>query len=192
MFSELKEHFWYSFMAILLGMLLVFVFFKQITPYSYNIFYIMHPLHVFFSAYATVSLYRILSKKINIWKLLLVVILAAVLIPIISDSLIPYYVEFLFKMPSREVHIGFIEEIFVVNGALLLGVVCGAFKPIKHLPHFWHVLVSSFASVLHVVMSNQDFIFTPSIYFVVFLFLVLGVWIPCVASDIVVPVAFKD
>ena len=190
---ELKHHFWYSFAGVFLGSLLLFFSPKFTANGNYHFFYFLHPMHVFFSAYATVSLYKIIHKdNLKFWQLSMVIILAAYLIPVISDSLIPYLGESLLKMPFSEAHIGFLEEPLIVNGVVLLGVLVGWFRPVKYIPHFIHIFVSSLASVFHVLMASAVFNFDISIYLIVFVFLIFAVWIPCATGDVVIPLIFKE
>ncbi len=89
-------------------------------------------------------------------------------------------------MPNRGIHIGFIEKWWLVNPLALLGVAIAYFKPRTKFPHAGHVLLSTWASLFHIIMaigeSSQWFL-----YIAVFLFLFLAVWIPCCVSDIVFP-----
>jgi len=88
-----------------------------------------------------------------------------------------------------DIHLGFIEDWYVVNPAALLGVLIGYFWPRTKLPHAFHVLISTWASSAHVLMNLEGEIgFFVLLGFFVVLF--LAVWLPCCVSDIVFPSLF--
>ena len=63
------------------------------------------------------------------------------------------------------------------------------FRPATKFPHAGHVLLSTWASLFHILMA----ITVPLsiiLYPVIFLFLFLAVWIPCCLSDIIFPLLF--
>jgi hypothetical protein len=110
----------------------------------------------------------------------------------ISDSIIPYLGEILLKMPNRSMHLGFIEKWWLVNPLAVLGIIIAYFSPRTKFPHAGHVLISTWASLFHIIMAiNRDLsLFS---YLVIFLFLFLAVWLPCCISDFVFPLLFvKD
>jgi hypothetical protein len=56
-----------------------------------------------------------------------------------------------------------------------------------------HVLLSTWASLFHIIMSIGGKSLNWFVYAAIFLFLFLAVWIPCCVSDIVFPLLFvKD
>lgn len=92
-------------------------------------------------------------------------------------------------MPNRKIHIGFIEKWWLVNPLALLGVAIAYFRPRTKFPHAGHVLLSTWASLFHIMMaigSDLNLFY----YIAVFLFLFLAVWIPCCVSDIIFPLLF--
>jgi hypothetical protein len=56
-------------------------------------------------------------------------------------------------------------------------------------PHAGHVLLSTWASLFHIIMAKGQVVSLLS-YAVIFLFLFLAVWLPCCLSDIVFPLGF--
>lgn len=167
------------------------VFFSNLpSKVSYNIFYIFHPLHVFLSALVTASMYGLHTRgRRKLWILLLIGYLGSIGIATVSDSLIPYLGEALLRMPNRGIHIGFIEKWWLVNPLALIGVAIAYFRPTTKIPHSGHVLLSTWASLFHIIMAisgNLNCFF----YIAVFFFLFLAVWIPCCVSDIVFPLLF--
>ena len=93
------------------------------------------------------------------------------------------------NMPERHIHIGFIEHWYVVNPLAIAGIVIAMLWPKTKIPHLGHVLVSTWASLFHMVMAvGEEFTVVMMATSVVFLF--LAVWLPCCASDIVFPLLF--
>jgi hypothetical protein len=88
-------------------------------------------------------------------------------------------------------HLGFIEEWYLVNPAAVLGVVIAFFLPRTRFPHALHVLISTWASSAHMLMNTQaDMTGTLLLGMLVVLF--IAVWLPCCVSDIVFPMLFVD
>jgi len=92
--KELKNHAPFTVFGAVTG--IAIVVFCQKIPFkiSYNIFYILHPIHVLLSALVTTSMYELhkcgrFRWKCNLWVLL--------------------------GMPNRAIHIGFIEKWWLVN-----------------------------------------------------------------------------
>jgi hypothetical protein len=159
----------------------------------------LHPLHVLLSALVTAAMYELhecghvsgkcLRAQCNLWKLLLIGYVGSVGIATISDSLIPYLGEILLDLPNRGIHLGFIEKWWLVNPLALAGIAFAYFKPTTKFPHAGHVLISTWASLFHILMAVGGELMWGS-YLVIFLFLFLAVWIPCCVSDIVFPLLF--
>ena len=89
----------------------------------------------------------------------------------------------------RKIHLGFIEEWYIVNPAALLGILIACFLPRTKLPHSGHVLVSTWASSSYLLMSIQSEI-TIAAATGIFAILFIAVWLPCCISDIVLPLLF--
>ena len=191
--NEMKKHFPFTAIGAVIG--IVFMYFSYTLSYktAYNIFYFLHPLHVLLSALVTASMYEFYKKgKINLLLLLFVGYVGSVGIATLSDSLIPYFGEILLDMPNRKIHLGFIEKWWLVNPLALIGITIAYFKPSTKFPHMGHVLVSTWASVFHIIMAiGKPIGFLQ--YAMLFTFLFLAVWVPCCMSDIVFPLLFvKD
>lgn len=185
---ELKEHTPFTFIGAITGILLFFVFRNLEHETIHNIFYILHPAHVFLSAIVTASIYKLNAKKFNLIHFILIGYFGSIGIATLSDSLIPYIGEYLLGF-RPEVHIGFIEEFLKVNIAAILGIAFSYFYTKTKLPHFGHVLISTWASLFHVLMAIASPI-SGLMYFVIFIFLFLSVWLPCCLSDIIFPMLF--
>lgn len=191
---ELKHHAPFTTLGALSG-ILVMTLFRQIpSDVSSNIFYTLHPTHVVLSAFATASMYKIhkrghLKGKSKLLILLVIGYVGSIGIATISDSIIPYVGEILLRMPNREIHLGFIEKWWLVNPLAIIGVILAYFKPETKIPHMGHVLLSTWASLFHIIMSLGGKVIWFQ-YLYIFLFLFIAVWIPCCVSDIVFPLLF--
>jgi len=87
------------------------------------------------------------------------------------------------------IHLGFIEEWYLVNPAALLGILIAWFWPRTKFPHAGHILISTWASSFHVLMNTHREL-TPTLFVGIFLVLFIAVWLPCCVSDIVFPMLF--
>lgn len=86
-------------------------------------------------------------------------------------------------------HLGFIEDWYVVNPAALLGIAIAYFWPRTKFPHAGHVLISTWASSFHVLMNTHTELTTVMLVGV-FVVLFIAVWLPCCVSDIIFPLLF--
>uniref|UniRef100_A9A767 Uncharacterized protein n=1 Tax=Methanococcus maripaludis (strain C6 / ATCC BAA-1332) TaxID=444158 RepID=A9A767_METM6 len=192
--KELREHMPFTVLGAIFGIVLLIIFNGISFSESYSIFYTLHPIHVFLSAFTTTSMYKLYkkgsSKSLNgFLTLFLIGYAGSLIIATISDSLIPYIGEILLDLPNRGAHIGFIEEFWLVNSLAVLGIVSAYFKPFTKIPHSGHVFLSTAASLFHIIMalgSELSFL----MYFEIFIFLFIAVWVPCCTSDIVFPLIF--
>jgi len=193
-FKELKEHIPFTSFGAITGIIILIFFQKLPSEISYNIFYTLHPIHIFLSALVTASMYNFYQcypskSKCNLGILILIGYVGSVGIATLSDSVIPYLGEILLNLPHREIHLGFIEKWWLVTPLALLGIGIAYLKPSTKFPHFGHVLLSTWASLFHILMAlgqNLNWF----IFIGIFIFLFLSVWIPCCLSDIVFPLLF--
>jgi hypothetical protein len=190
---ELRHHAPFTAFGAATGIILMVVIIScnilpQVTGVSQTVFYVLHPLHVVLSALVTTSLFRKYVKA-KIWAAILIGYFGSIGIATISDSVIPYLGEFLIDLPNRGIHIGFIEEWQIVNPAAIFGIAIALWKPTTRVPHAGHVLISTWASLFHVIMAMGATLSLVS-YIVIFVFLFLAVWFPCCLSDIVFPLLF--
>lgn len=192
--EELKEHMPFTACGAVTGIILIIFLQKLPVKLSYNIFYTLHPLHVFLSALVTASMYKSYKYttekvKFDLGVLIFIGYLGSIGIATLSDSVIPYLGEILLNLPHREIHLGFIEEWWLVNPLALLGIGIAYLKPSTKFPHFGHVLLSTWASLFHIIMALGATLHW-FVYLGIFIFLFLSVWIPCCLSDIVFPLLF--
>ncbi|MFO7570567.1 MAG: hypothetical protein R6W75_12290 [Smithellaceae bacterium] len=185
--TELRQHAPFTTFGTVTGIVIMALFVelsisRQISSF---LFWMLHPLHVFLSAFVTTAMYR-LNTKGSILPTLLIGYVGAIGIATFSDSLIPYVGEWLLDLPHRGLHLGFIEKWWLVNPLALAGIGLAFLWPSTKFPHAGHVFLSTWASLFHVLMamsSSPDV--TTTVLIAVFLF--LAVWVPCCTSDIIFP-----
>jgi len=92
-------------------------------------------------------------------------------------------------LPNKGIHLGFIEKWWLINPLAFLGITLAYFKPTTKISHAGHVLVSTWASLFHIIMAMEGEV-NWLLFVMVFIFLFFAVWIPCCTSDIVFPLLF--
>ena len=191
--NELKNHAPFTALGAVTGIAIMMIIIfgnilPQVSQVSHTVFYILHPLHITLSAIVTTAMYKKHGRG-KLWVIILIGYFGSIGIGTLSDSVIPYIGEILLDLPNRGIHIGFIEEWQIVNPAAAIGIAIGYWKPFTRLPHFGHVLVSTWASLFHIIMALGVTV-APATFIVIFLFLFFAVWLPCCTSDIVFPLLF--
>jgi len=187
--KELKNHIPFTIFGAITGIIILLFFYKIPSEFSYNIFYSLHPIHVLLSALVTTSLYKIYNKKAKLITLVLIGYIGSVGIATLSDSVIPYMGEVLFNLPNKGIHIGFIEKWWLVNPLAFLGIAIGYFRPKTKFPHAGHVLLSTGASLFHIIIALGTTI-NLFLTITIFIFLFIAVWVPCCLSDVIFPLLF--
>jgi len=196
---ELRNHAPFTVLGAMSGILVVAIFSHLPKKTAFTIFYTLHPLHVFLSALVTAAIFKLhsckhfdkncIEGKCNFWRLLIVGYAGSVGIATLSDCIIPYLAEVMLNMPHTHIHLGFIEEWWLVNPLALLGILIAFFWPKTKFPHAGHVLLSTWASAFHIIMAIGDQL-TFVVYLIVLVFLFAAVWLPCCVSDIIFPMLF--
>ena len=187
--DELKEHAAFTVFGAITGVVVMVFFYNIPASTSHKLFYVLHPAHVVLSGVATTSMYRLHKRNANVWLTILIGYVGSIGMATMSDSVIPYLGEVLLDLPNRRVHLGFIEEWWLVNPAAVLGIMIAYCRPTTRIPHAGHVLLSTWASSFHIIMAMQGAM-TWGVAIPLFLFLFVAVWGPCCLSDIVLPVMF--
>lgn len=192
--QELRRHAPFTVFGAVTGIAIMLLF--RGLPYNieYNIFYIIHPLHVLLSALVTSAIYKRYkcggdNRTCRLLPLLAVGFAGSIGIATLSDSIVPYLGELLLKMPHAEPHIGFIEEWYIIFPLAGVGIGIAYFCPETKFPHAGHVLISTWASLFHMMMAKGSEL-SLLLGAAIFLFLFFSVWIPCCISDIVFPLLF--
>ncbi|HOD30898.1 MAG TPA: hypothetical protein PKM79_04645 [Smithellaceae bacterium] len=185
--SELRNHAPFTTFGTMTGVIImaVFVQFQISKEVSSFLFWITHPLHIFLSALVTTAMYRLHGGG-SFARTLIIGYFGAVGIATLSDCLIPYVGEWLLDLPHRGLHLGFIEKWWLVNPLALAGIAVGYFLPRTKITHAGHVLLSTWASLFHMVMALGTQIDVAT-WILSALFLFLAVWVPCCTSDIIFP-----
>jgi hypothetical protein len=193
--KELWHHAPFTAMGAAIGIVVMVIVSLCNTPtnVSEGLFFTFHPLHVVFSALVTTALYR-KQKGHKLWAVVIIGYLGSVGIATISDAIIPYLegsslqIDMGFHLPFLETEkmpfIG-VPKWIIVNGAAIIGIAIGFFRPNTRFPHMGHVLLSTWASLFgFTAFGTADWL---PLLPIIFVFLFLAVWLPCCISDIVFP-----
>jgi len=204
---ELKAHSPFTLFGALTGIAMMLLFRNISHQASYRLFYVFHPAHVVLSAMVTASLFRLHEKTKGFLIVLIVGYVGSIGTATLSDSILPFFGEEILGVvvptesavhshehkagpdeqhAERELHLGFIEEWYIVNPAALLGVLIAYFLPRSKLPHAFHILISTWASAAHIMMNTHQPM-TVVVIVVILTVLFIAVWFPCCFSDIVFP-----
>ncbi|HOO76732.1 MAG TPA: hypothetical protein PLI51_05265 [bacterium] len=196
---ELRKHLKFTFSGALVGVALM-ILVQHVFPGALNreraahLFEFAHPLHVFLSAIVTATLYHNYTcyRGCRIWgaaAVILVGYFGSIGIATLSDCIVPYWGELLLGFKDAHAHLGIVEMPLVINLAALAGIAVAYFSRSTHFPHAGHVLLSTAASLFHIIRAHPQAM-TPIQNVGVVFFLLLAVWIPCCLSDIVFPMLF--
>ncbi|MBN2019502.1 MAG: hypothetical protein JW749_04685 [Sedimentisphaerales bacterium] len=208
--SELKAHSPFTLFGALTGLAMMLIFRNISHQGIYRLFYIFHPAHVVLSAMVTASLFRLHEKTKSFLVIAIVGYIGSIGVATLSDSILPFFGEEILGavIPTesavhshspeagaekteegeheKELHIGFIEEWYIVNPAALLGIIIAYFLPKSKFPHAFHILISTWASSAHIMMNTYQPI-TAMLITGFFIVLFIAVWLPCCFSDIIFP-----
>jgi hypothetical protein len=86
-------------------------------------------------------------------------------------------------------HLGFIEDWYIVNPAALLGIFIAYFLPRTKIPHAGHILISTWASSSYLLMTVQSEITITAVAGILAT-LFVATWFPCCLGDIIFPLLF--
>ncbi len=214
--AELKGHAPFTCLGALAGIFFMLIFKTAGKPSAATLFSIFHPGHVLLSAMVTASIFSLHRKRKNLALILIVGYVGSIGVATLSDSIIPYLGESIFglRIPTHidlhsyeqdeshddhvdedtehqehRIHLGFIEDWYIVNPAALLGILIAYFVPRTKFPHAGHVLISTWASSAHILMNITGEITLP-VVMAIFVILFVAVWLPCCISDIIFPLLF--
>jgi len=196
---ELKEHVPFTAIGAVTGIIILVIVVLGHVPQhiSQTAFYISHPLHVLLSALVTTAMYM-RYKKGKVWAAVLIGWTGSIGIATISDAIIPYlggtllHIPMEFEVPfidTTKMPVIGIEKWIVINSVALAGIAIGYWRQTTKIPHFGHVLLSTWASLFYIVAFGIADNWIPLLPFI-FLILFLAVWIPCCLSDVVYPLLF--
>ena len=186
---ELKRHAPFTAAGAATGILVMILTYHISYQVAHKIFFVLHPLHVLLSAMVTTAMYRLHSKNPKLLPTILIGYFGSIGIASLSDCIIPYIGESLLNLPNKGIHFGFIEKWWLVNPLAFLGIAIAFRRPRTKVPHLGHVLLSTWASLFHMIMALGG-ILTLTRAIVIFVFLFIAVWFPCCLSDIIFPLLF--
>ena len=210
---ELRGHGPFTVFGAVLGIAFMLVFRGMAGEHGRVLFSIFHPAHVVLSAMVTASMFKIHATKKRLLLILVIGYFGSVGVATVSDIIIPHFGAQVLglDMPSHAemhehehvegaeeehgevkhtgIHLGFIEEWYIVNPAAILGVLIAFFLPRTKFPHAGHVLISTWASSSYLLMSTESQIGVAT-GIGIFVILFLAVWVPCCVSDIIFPLLF--
>jgi hypothetical protein len=212
--AELKGHAPFTAFGAVAGIVFMLIFRNIGKANAGVLFSIFHPGHVVLSAMVTASLFSIHRQVKNFLLILVIGYVGSIGIATLSDSIVPYLGEGLLglnvpthaevhghqvsdeheheedqQQHAHRIHLGFIEDWYIVNPAAVLGVLIAYFVPRTKFPHAGHVLISTWASSSHILMNTQSDV-TFAVMAAIFAILFVAVWLPCCISDIIFPLLF--
>lgn len=209
--AELKGHAPFTSLGALLGILFMLLFRNIGTAGSHTLFAVFHPAHVALSALVTASMFKLHAAKKRFLLVLLVGYFGSIGIATLSDIVIPHVGTQLLSLDvpthaelhhhqqptaadqqqhhEHAIHLGFIEEWYIVTPAALLGILIAFFLPRTKFPHAGHILISTWASSSYLLMNIQTDM-TIAAALGIFITLFIAVWLPCCISDIIFPLLF--
>ena len=182
--SELKDHAPFTALGALSGIVIMLLAVNMPRSMSHTMFYVFHPLHVLLSALVTAAMYWRYKRRLV--AAVVIGYVGSVAIGTISDILLPHLGGWLVGAKMGRIHLGFIEEWWLVNPLALAGVAIGILWPKTKVTHFGHVLLSTWASLFYLVAHSHVDSWLPRLPFV-FIVLFVAVWLPCCLSDIMFP-----
>jgi len=184
-FSELKKHIPFTFIATLIAVILVVIIYQKDILIPEPFFYVIHPLHLFVSAIVSAAIFY--KYKNNFIYALLIGITGSIIIGSLSDIIFPYLGGAIFQLKTS-FHLSLIEKPLIILSVVIIGSVIGITTKLTKIPHFLHVFLSVFASLLYLLafsISLNLIHFTAA-----FLIVFIAVLIPCCISDIIFPLLF--
>lgn len=150
------------------------------------VFHSLHFIHLFFSAVVTTAVFA--KYEQNRVKAAIIGFSGAILICPLSDILFPYVGGHLLGIRIH-FHLCLVEHPYLPLLSTLLGVLLGTKSPSTRIPHFIHVLISTYASTFYFTAFGFPVSWIPYL-FPLTIVLFLAVWLPCCVSDIVFPLFF--
>ena len=186
---ELKEHLPFTLFATLIAMAIVAFGFlinkAAFLSYTTSLFYIFHPAHIFFASIVSSAIY--FRYKKNILTAIAVGFIISIVMGSISDIIFPYLGGLIFGLETS-----FHLPIFEIPWLIILVSLSGcslAILGFTKIPHFLHVFLSVFASLLYILAFSIPLNFLSLV--IVFIIVLISVVVPCCLGDIVFPLMFQ-
>lgn len=184
---ELRHHLPFAIVATVVGIVIAFILKYYLGNFSKleNSFEFLHVLHISVSAIVSSGIYYKYRKKIM--PSLLIGIISSIVVGSLSDAIFPYLGSIIFNI-NTTFHFPLLEMPFIIISGALLGSVIGISLGFTKLPHFGHVLVSTFASLFYLLAFTGTI--TIWVFIGGFVITIFAVLIPCCFSDIIFPFLF--
>lgn len=196
--EEIFCHFPYAIFSVALAMVVTsFISYPKaelVSEIAYRLFHNFHFLHLLFAASGTILMFRRYSN--NVVMSLIVGFSVPAVFCTVSDAFLPYLGGKILGL-DMHLHWCFISHLNTVFPFLVGGIVNGwvmsAHNHSKQMFyslgfHFAHIFVSSMAGLLYLISFGFDDWWKKMGF--VFLYLSFAVLVPCIMSDVVVPMFF--
>ncbi len=165
----------------------------QATHEGYHVlFHSFHYLHVVVAVAGAIVTFSRFSEKIG-WGIFIACLISP-LFCVLSDVVLPSLAGRMLGI-SMPMHICFLSAHDALNwyAFLIVGLICGSallynkesLKTFSLTFHFFHILISSMASMFYMVAHGLDHWY--DVMGGIFIFLFVAVVLPCTLSDVVVP-----
>jgi len=186
---ELEEHVPFTALATAVAVTIMAVLLAKthLITYAVSAFWVFHPAHVFFSSIVSAAIFY--KYRNNFLLALTSAVIISVVIGSFSDVIFPYLGSLLFKIPTT-FELPALESPLLIFGIAILGSLVGIAARFTKFPHFLHVLISLFASLLYIFAYSHNFSLVT--YIAIFIITTISVVIPCCLSDIVFPIIFEN
>jgi hypothetical protein len=186
---ELEEHipFTAAATAVAVAIMAILLAKTHLITYAVSAFWVFHPAHIFFSSIVSAAIFYKYRNKF--WLALISAVVIAVVIGSLSDVIFPYLGSLLFRIPIT-FELPALESPLLIFGIAFLGSLVGIATRFTKFPHFLHVLISLFASLLYIFAYSSSFSLVT--YIAIFIITTISVVIPCCSSDIIFPIIFQS
>ena len=186
--TEVLGHLPFTIMGMFFGLILIWIgtFWMRIIL-TEEAFHFSHFLHIFFSGAAAAALMT--YYNVSYARSVIIGMLSAIILCTISDTFVPYWgAQLMGKEPS--LHLCGLEHPQWVLLMALLGTNAGliwlkGFEHCSRWSHLFHIFVSSAASGIYLFSFSQSFLAHEIVGVLLILF--VAIFIPCLVSDVVVP-----
>jgi hypothetical protein len=187
-FHELKEHIPFTIIATIIAVSISLIVIRtQVISSIIPIFYIFHPLHLFFSTLVSTAMFYNYKKKIL--PSILVGITTSLVIGSLSDIIFPYIGAILFQIPIS-FHLPELEIPLIILASVLAGASLGIIIKKTKFSHFLHVFISVFASLFYIFAYSSNWNIL-NLFFIIII-TSISVVVPCCLGDIVFPLLIKE
>jgi hypothetical protein len=184
---ELKHHIPFTLsVSILAGIIVGFLYIRGFlgSGVMTNLFEVVHPAHVLFSAAAASAIYMKYNKSLV--KAILISSVGAIIIGTLSDVLFPWIAGKSLGLATG-LHLPIFEEPLLIIGVAVIGAYLGKYSNFMT-SHSIHIFLSIFASLAYLLAFSFNITFLTMGLIIIVVFLV--VYIPCCFGDIVFPILF--